>query len=274
MKRRRWLVAAGVFSVLLLAWLFWPGQDTPLAQFMRRDVTWQAIQSRGVWRVGMDPSFPPFESLDADNLPAGYDVELARALAATWGLEAEIVPIGFDSLLDALLAAKIDAIISAYPYDARLTRDVAFSQAYFDGGLQLAVREGSPIRGVDDLAGRRVAVEWGSEGDMIGRQLQRDGVGVALVPFETPQEAVAALVAGNAVDALLVDGVTLRQAQAGGAPLAAAGPYLTSNPFVIVVPRRAAELLERTNAGLVELRENGLLEQLELAWFGRQDVQP
>jgi ABC-type amino acid transport substrate-binding protein len=109
---------------------------------------------------------------------------------------------------------------------------------------------------------------------MIGRQLQRDGVGVALVPFETPQEAVAALVAGNAVDALLVDGVTLRQAQAGGAPLAAAGPYLTSNPFVIVVPRRAAELLERTNAGLVELRENGLLEQLELAWFGRQDVQP
>jgi ABC-type amino acid transport substrate-binding protein len=276
-RQRWWLAAACALSVLLLVWLLWPGQDTPLAQFMRRDVTWQAMQSRGAWRVGMDPSFPPFESLDADNLPAGYDVALAQALAAEWGLEAEIVAIGFDSLLDALQAAKIDAIISAYPYDARLTRDVAFSQAYFDAGLQLAVREGSPIDGVEDLAGKRVAVEWGSEGDMIGRQLQRDGLDVQLVPFETPQDAVAALVAeneaggevGGEVDALLVDGVTLRQAQASGAPLAAAGPYLTSNPYVIVVPRRAVELLERTNAGLAELRENGLLEQLELTWFGR-----
>lgn len=189
-----------MFSVLLLAWLFWPGQDTPLAQFMRRDVTWQAIQSRGVWQARRHGTqLPPFESLGADNLPAGYDVENGAGAGCDLGAGGRgIVPIGFDSLLDALLAAKIDAIISAYPYDARLTRDVAFSQAYFDGGLQLAVREGSPIRGVDDLAGRRVAVEWGSEGDMIGRQLQRDGVGVALVPFETPQEAVAALVAGNA----------------------------------------------------------------------------
>jgi polar amino acid transport system substrate-binding protein len=268
MNRRRLLAAAVCLLAAALGWLFWPGQDTPLSQFLRRDVTWQAMQSRGAWRVGMDPSFPPFESLDADNLPAGYDVELAKALAAEWGLQAEIVPIGFDSLLDALRASKIDAIISAYPYDARLTRDVAFSQAYFDAGLQLAVREGSPVRGVDDLAGKRVAVEWGSEGDMIGRQLQRDGLTLELVPFETPQDAVAALVEGSKVDALLVDGVTLRQAQASGAPLAAAGPYLTSNPYVIVVPRRATELLERTDAGLTALRNNGVLGRLEKEWFG------
>jgi polar amino acid transport system substrate-binding protein len=269
MNRRRSIVAVAALLLLaLLAWLVWGGQDAPLAQFMRRDVTWQSIQNRGAWRVGLDPSFPPFEQLDADNLPAGYDVELARALAAEWGVEAEIVAIGFDSLLDALQAAKIDAIISAYPYDPRLTRDVAFSQPYFDAGLQLAVRAGSTIQGVADLAGQRVAVEWGSEGDMIGRQLQRDGLALELVPFETPQDAVAALVQSSQVDALLVDGVTLRQAQASGAPLVAAGPYLSSNPYVIVVPRRATELLARTNAGLAALRREGVLERLEAEWFG------
>ena len=94
-----------------------------------------------------------------------------------------------------------------------------------------------------DLNGKRVGVEWGSEGDMVGRQWQRDGIDLTLVPFETPQDAVAALAGihdeNQAVDAILVDSVTLRQAQAAGAALSAAGAYVTSNPYVIVVPRRA-----------------------------------
>jgi polar amino acid transport system substrate-binding protein len=274
MSRGRW-IAAGATSLLiatLLLWA-WAGDDAPLVRFWQRDLTWQAIEARGAWRVGLDPSFPPFELLEASGAPAGYDVELAHLLAAQWGLDTEIVAIGFDSLLDALQAARIDAIISAYPYDERLTRDVAYSQPYFDAGLQLAVRQDSSISGVEDLVGRRVAVEWGSEGDMIGRQLQRDGLDVELVPFETPQEAVDALMQGNDVDALLVDGVTLRSAQAAGATLSAAGPYLTSNPYVIVLPRRAPELLERVNQGLEVLRRNRSLERLEAQWFGHYPEQ-
>lgn len=295
MNRGRWLLLAGAGLLLLalLLWLLWPGGDAPLAQFWRRDTTWEGMGRRGTWRVGLDPSFPPFEALDAGDRPAGYDVDLARTLAADWGLEVEIVPIGFDSLIDALQAAKIDAVVSAYPYDERLTRDVGYSQPYFDAGLRLVVREGSPIAGVADLAGKRVAVEWGSEGDMIGRQVQRnleaDGLSLTLVPFETPDEAVAALVGrgtraagdGSAdaagapsadlmpdpVDALLVDGVTLRAAQAGGAALAAVGPALTSNPYVIVTPRRATELLQQVNTGLETLRREGVLAELEDRWF-------
>jgi len=269
---RRWLSvalpAAAMIVLLALALFAWK-QPLPLAQFWQRDATWQAMQSRGSWRVGLDPSFPPFEMLDDSGAVVGYDRELAHNLAADWGVDVEIVTIGFDSLLDALRAAKIDAIVSAYPYDERLTRDVAFSQAYFDAGLRLAVRQGSTIQGTDDLAGRRVAVEWGSEGDMIGRQLQRDGLALELVPFETPQDAVAALVNGSEVDALLVDNVTLRTQQAGGTPLLGVGPHLTSNPYVIVLPRRATELLQRTDAGLAALRSGGVLEQLELRWLGR-----
>ena len=270
--RRRRLIALLLLigaAVVSAAALLLTGQGAPLAGLWQRDATWQAMQSRASWRVGLDPSFPPFEMLDADGAVVGYDVELARSLAANWGMDVEIVTIGFDSLLDALRAAKIDAIVSAYPYDERLTRDVAFSQPYFDAGLQLAVRSGSSIQGVDDLAGRRVAVEWGSEGDMIGRQLQRQGIALELVPFETPQDAVAAALAGSEVDALLIDGVTLRTQQAGGAPLTAVGPYLTSNPYVIVVPHRATELLAQTDAALTALRDDGLLQQLETEWFGR-----
>lgn len=281
MKRRKrlWLAVllatAALVAGALVTWLLWAGDAVPLNSLLpgllRRDMTWQAMQARKTWRVGMDPSFPPFESLDAAGVPQGYDVDLARALAAQWGMEVEIVSIGFDSLVDALQAAKVDAIASAYPYDARLTRDVSFSQPYFDSGLQLVVPAGSSIQDRSTLNGKRVGVEWGSEGDMVGRQWQREGIDLTLVPYETPQDVVAALAEehaeNRAVDAILVDSITLRQAQAEGAPLSPAGPYVTSNPYVIVVPRRASDLLQEINRGLEQLQANESLNKLEQKWF-------
>ena len=271
MTRRKWLFAAAVFVVVLTAivWLPWPGSTSPLAVLLRQDQTWQNIHARGAFRVGMDPSFPPFEYLDDKGLPAGFDVELAQKLAAEWGVKAEIVAIGFDSLVDALKAAKVDAVVSAYPYDPRLTRDVAFSAPYFDAGLRLVIRQGSTIAGTGDLAGKRVAVEWGSTGDMTGRQLQRDGIALELSPFETPQAAVQALIERADIDALLIDNVTLRQAQGRGAKIAGVGEPLESNPYTIVTPIRALELRNAIDTSLLKLEQSNTMATLEAKWFSQ-----
>ncbi len=265
---RRWIVVAGVAVVVLGVGVALLAQDeTRLPAFLRRDTTWQVMQERGTWRVGLDPSFPPFEMLDGEGRPIGYDVELALALAATWGLEAEIIAVGFDSLPDTLKAGKIDSIVSAYPYDERLTQDFAFSTPYFDAGLRLAVLPDSEIAEVADLAGRRVGVEWGSMGDMAGRQMQRDGVDVTLVPLETPDAVLDALLATRTVDAILIDNVTLRQAQATGHQLAAIGEPLESIPYVIVMPRRASDLQFNLETSLLEIKTDGVLAELETKWF-------
>jgi ABC-type amino acid transport substrate-binding protein len=194
-------------------------------------------------------------------------VELAHRLADQWDMNVEIVAIGFDSLLDALRANKIDSVLSAYPYDQRLTRDFAFSDPYFDAGLQLGVRSGSSIGSVADLAGKRVAVEWGSAGDMIGRRLQREGVQLTLVPFETPALVMEALLEDKSIDALLVDNVTLRQAQASGKRVEAVGGPLESVPYVVVMPTRARDLQQRVREGLDTLSEEGVIRTLENTWF-------
>lgn len=256
-----------------LAWLLTAEQGAALLPFLRRDYTWQAIQQRGVWRVGLDPSFPPFEMLDAAGAPVGYDVDLAHALAATWGVRAEIVAVGFDSLPDTLKTGKIDSIVSAYPYDERLTEDFRFSAPYFDAGLRIAVPIDSPIRTLTDLTGRRLGVEWGSVGDMIGRRLQREGMEMTLSPFETPDELVAALLDAQQVEAILVDNVSLRQAQAAGRPLRAVGAPLESVPYVIVMPHRANELQEQVADSLQTLQTRGVLAALEERWFGAQSTE-
>ncbi len=263
----RWGVA-GLALLLLLAILAVRLTEGPGFLFLRQDHTWQTMQARGSWRVGMDPSFPPFEFLDEQGSPVGFDVDLARHLAQGWGLRLEIAAMGYDSLLDAVKAGQVDAAISAIPYDPRMTQDFAFSEPYFEAGVRLVVRQGSPIQAVADLAGRRVAVEWGSLGDMVGRHLQREDIAMELVPYATPQEAVDALVNDATIDALLIDNVTLREAQGQGAPIVAVGPALESNPYVIVLPLPASQLQEEVARALQAMVADGTLAELEARWFG------
>lgn len=262
--KKLWLwIALGVGAAGILLFL----QPAALQIFPLGDQTWKTVQGRGIWRVGMDPSFPPFELLDSAGSPTGFDVELAEKMASSWGVKTEIVAVGFDSLLDAMHAGRFDSIVSAFPYDERLTRDVAFSSSYFEAGIQLVVRQGSDIQQVNNLAHRTIAVEWGSTGDMVGRRLQRAEPTIHLAPYATPQEAVEALWHTRNVDALLVDNITLRQAQEQGAPLVAVGPVLESNPYVIVMPLSATILHEKVEQTLRNLHDVGTLEQLTTTWF-------
>lgn len=270
--RRIWLAvgAALALATALLLWALSMGApDSFVARlFIRHDQTWQQMIARGTWRVGMDPSFPPFEMLDAAGRVQGYDVDLARELAAAWGLKAEIIPIGFDSLLDALATGQVDSVVSALPYDPRATRDYAYSPPYFEAGVRLVVRDGAPISTTQALSGTQVAVEWGSMGDMVGRRLQREGIGLTRVPYETPADAVAGLVDDDAIAALLIDQVSLRQAQGQGAAIVAVGPALESAPYVIAAPLRAVTLQEQLRTTLAQFATDGTLAELEARWFG------
>ncbi|MEZ4830725.1 MAG: hypothetical protein R2873_01760 [Caldilineaceae bacterium] len=89
---------------------------------------------------------------------------------------------------------------------------------------------GSQITEIADLADQHVAVEWGSMGDADVRQIQRETVpSLQRLPFSTPDEALAALLAGDA-GALVIDGVTLRLAQGRGAAIQAIGAPLEAIP--------------------------------------------
>ena len=141
---------------------------------------------------------------------------------------------GFDSLLDALQADQIDSVVSALPYDPRATRDVAFSTPYFEAGVRLAVRKDSALSDVlirdaaefdALLSNSRIAVEWGSMGDMVGRRLQRSVRSIELVPYSTPGEAVSALMDDQSISTLLIDNITLRQSQGSGSQLSPWGQH-------------------------------------------------
>lgn len=258
----RWALGALAALVvgLLVWWLFFRSADRSL----------ERIFAQGTMRVGMDPSFPPFENVHGETgAIEGFDVDLAWALAAELGdVRPEFVVIGFDGLYDALWARRVDVCISALPVDPLLTEDVAYSRPYFNAGLRVLVRADLPdVRGVQDLAGRRLGVEWGSEGDLKGRELRQELDGLELVPFVSAEDGFAALVRGE-VDALLLEGVAALQFAGRTSEVLMLPELLTDQPYAVAVHPKDRALLRAVNEALERLEERGTLQALQEKWFG------
>jgi len=235
----------------------------------RKDSAWDEILKRGSIAVCLDPSYPPFEYTDeATGEIRGFDVEMAKAIGDYLGLKVEILTVGFDGLYDAVKSQRCDLAISALPYDPLLTQDVAFSISYFEAGLMLVVKEGvENIRSPDDLKGKKVAVEWGSTGDVEARRLKVKLGELEIKPYPTVEEALRAVKGGQA-DACFADALSAYSfwGREGGVKVIA--PALVSTPYVAVVNLKNKALLRKVNEALFHLRDTGYLHSLAEKYFG------
>lgn len=257
-----WPLRRKVFLLLSLVSLasviLWRILQLPRA----RDESWRRIWERGALRVGLDPSFPPFVSLDGSGKLVGYDVELARELGRRLELEVAFVTSSFDGLYGALQAERFDCIISSVPYDPYLTQDVGYSHPYFDAGQVLVITAAQgEIGGVRDLAGREVGVEMGSEGHMEAMRLARRLESVTLAPYSTPQEVIWAVREGR-IQAAIIDSVSAYEFIARWGGVKTLIPMLTREPYVIVVRFQDRALLRKINQALQAMEAEGYLRRL------------
>ncbi len=85
----------------------------------------------GVLRVGMDLSYPPFETVDSQNNPEGISVDVAYALGEYLDREVEVVNTDFGSLIPALNSGEIDIVIASMSITAEREKSVDFTDPYF-----------------------------------------------------------------------------------------------------------------------------------------------
>ena len=229
---------------------------------------WPQIQASGVLRVGLDPTYPPFESTEGGELH-GFDVDLAHALASDLGLTAEFVHLGYDGLYDALATGRVDVLLSALVIQPERTRDFAYSEPYFNAGQLLLLPAGSAVRSVADLPGRVVAVELGAEGHVLATEYTRRLPNLTITPYNTPDEALAAVAAG-AADAAITDAISAYlylAATHDEGQLHPAGEPLTTEPFALVVRIEDEQLLDQLNQSLARLQAGGQLATMRTRWL-------
>jgi len=240
------------------------------------DQSWERVSETGVLRVGLDPTFPPFEVADEQGL-RGLDVDLAHALADDLGVTPEFTYFGYDGLYDALATGQVDVLISALVVVPERTRDVAYSQSYFNAGEILVVpeTETQAISDLEDLNGRTLAVELGALGHVEAISWSRQLPDLTIQTFDSVDAALAAVAAGKA-DAGLVEAVNGRlylaqqtaEPSPGQNPLTRLAEPVTVEPYALVVRIEDQMLLERLNQSLTALITSGRLETIVEHWLG------
>jgi polar amino acid transport system substrate-binding protein len=255
-----------VRGLLLLAALILAGCAEEQDPYLAR------VREAGVLRVGLDPSWPPFEYVEGEGGEVvGFDVDLARAIGRELGVEVAFVISGWEGLYGALYAGQFDAILSALPYDPWRTQEALYSIPYFNAGpvIVVAVASAAPateVRAPRDLAGRTVHVEFGAEGDVQARRLRKK---LDDLQIETHDTAAAALdtAAEQPGSAAIVDAVSARLYIREDGDLAIVGEPLYDEQYVVAVHPRAESLQAAIDEALIELRESGELDAMLDRWL-------
>lgn len=220
------------------------------------------------WRVGTEPTFPPFEMKDdVSGELQGFDIDLIRAIGDSAGREIELVPLPFDGLIPALQSNTIDAVISGMTITAERANTVDFSRPYFKAGLAIAVREDTEdIQGFDDLVDRGIAVQIGTTGAEQAATIE----GATISTFDSASLALQELVTGR-VDAVVNDlPVTLYAINEANLPgVKVVGELLTEEYYGIAVPKDSAELAAIDTA-LTDLIDTGRYDEIYQNWFSAE----
>lgn len=236
------------------------------------DSTWARILDQRVIRIGIDPSFPPFESDDGKRNLSGLDIALVNEMTRVWSeengikIEIDYVYNGYDGLYDALTTGQFDAILSALPYDPKKTQDVSFTHSYFNGGPFIVVREDDvTTKSWYDLAHQTIGVELGSSGDSFARRWEKR-LNYDLHEFNTPTDALHALRAGS-MRAVFTDEIAFSAFAKSDGGVRLVGVPLTNDLTVMAVRKNSPTLLNQINAVIDAMKRDGRMERLYDEWF-------
>ncbi|MDX2081522.1 MAG: transporter substrate-binding domain-containing protein [Terrimicrobiaceae bacterium] len=211
--------------------------------------------------VGMDLSYPPFETIDQSGKPEGVSVELAKALGENLGRPVRIENIPFTGLIPSLQSGKIDCIISSVTDTPERRKSVAFSDPYLTIGLAILASKDSPIQSPADLdqPGRTIAVRQGTTGEVWARAHLKNA---KLLSVEKETAAVLEVIQGRA-DGFLYDQMSVwKNAAANPETTRAILEPVRQEQWAVVLRPGDEELRRQVNEFLAEFRAQGGFDRL------------
>ncbi|EGQ8296344.1 transporter substrate-binding domain-containing protein [Vibrio parahaemolyticus] len=218
-------------------------------------------------KVGMSGRYFPFTFVKQDKLQ-GFEVDMWDEIGKRNNYKIEYVTSNFSGLFGLLETGRIDTISNQITMTDERKAKYLFADPYVIDGAQITVRKGNDsIKGVDDLAGKTVAVNLGSNFEQLLRQYDKDGK-INIKTYDTGIEHDVAL--GRA-DAFVMDRLSaLELIKKTGLPLELAGePFETiQNAWPFVNNEKGQKLQAEVNKALAEMRADGTVEKISVKWFG------
>lgn len=226
-----------------------------------------AAANDGVFKIGLDPEFPPMGYRDTEGNYVGFDIDLAKEVAKRLGMKFEAVPINWDAKNMELGTGNIDCIWNGFTMTGR-EGDYLWTSPYVTNAQVIVVNEKSDIKSAADLAGKVLALQQGStaENALNSRADIKDSLANKLFVADNVSALNELKVGG--VDAVLVDEVV-------------ADYYIAKNPGLKVIDSIAQEsygvgfalgnsaLRDKVETTLQEMAKDGTMKKISEQWFGK-----
>jgi len=228
---------------------------------------------------GVRDDAPPFSYKDDKGQPAGFIVDLCRAVAhhisgelGVGELLIEYVPVTAADRFEAIETGKADILCE--PTSATLSRreHVDFSIATFLDGASL-MTNGATLSSLKDLAGKKVGVLNGTTTEAsLKDTLRLVGIACEVVPAKTHEEGLAMLEKGE-ISAYFGDRAILTfLAARSSAPdkLHLAQNYFTAEPYALALPRGDSDFRLAVDRALSRIYRSGQIGPIFAGTFGAQ----
>ncbi len=223
-------------------------------------------KARGTLKIALEGTYPPFNFKDKAGQLAGYDVDVAKLLAARLGLTPQFVTTEWSAILAGLASGRYDVIISQVGINPKRELAFDFSIPYTYSSPQLIVRKNDSAKyaSLADLKGKRVGVGQGS----VFEQQAKAVPGIEVKSYPGAPENLQDLATGR-VDAALNDSLMVA--------------YLLQHSSLPIQAGARVGAIERTGAAfqkgnpqfkaaidqaLRAAQADGSLKAISLRWFG------
>src|SRR5215468_9586128 len=229
---------------------------TMAAPGLAQEGTLDKIAKSGVLTIGTRTASPPFAYINKSNEWVGFSIELVeqlvrpsveKAVGKTVKIEKkESTP---PTRIPLLTSNAVDLIAGTMTDTAERRESVDFSLTFFYTGAQFLVKKGSPIKGINDIGGKRVAAQQGST----NAKIIREKVPTAqLREFPDQPAAFQALVQGQA-DAYTNDGIQLWGLKAKAQKpddWEVVGDFFSEEPYGMAMRKGDLKFKQAVDAGL------------------------
>ncbi len=241
--------------------------DTKADTVAQTEAETDAKTETNVIKMATNAYFKPYEYYEGDKI-IGIDAEIAEKIAEKLGMTLEIVDMDFNSILTAVNEGSVDFGMAGMTVTEKRLEEVDFSVSYANGVQSVIVKEGSPITSVDDLYAEGASYKIGTQLGTTGDTYSTDDFGADnVVGFNNGNEAVLALL-GDSVDCVIIDNEPAKAFVAANDGLKILDTSYADEDYAICVKKGNSELLDKLNAAIVELTDDGTIEGIVNKYIG------
>jgi polar amino acid transport system substrate-binding protein/glutamate/aspartate transport system substrate-binding protein len=237
----------------------------------------ERIAQEKVIRVAYREDAPPFSFKDKIGEPAGFMVDLCRAVAKKLAEERGLpsltvvyVPVTAADRFDAITQQKADLLCEATSATLSRRQLVDFSIPTFLDGASLMVRADGPKK-LDELASRKVGVVAGTTTEESLRNSLKDaGIGAEVVAAKTHGDGLAMLDEGKITAYFADRSILLFLIKDSKAPekLRLADDYLSVEPYALALPRGDSDFRLAVDRALSHIYRSGEIAPIFERTFG------